>query len=81
MFDYRSDKTNQDTRYDIDQNQAAFVNGSSRQIKKSSLWNGYGVEYDFVLTLSIFIQIFFILRLDRMSPCKGDTPIFVDNKE
>ena len=29
---------------------------------------------------SIFIKIWFILRLATMSPCKGDTPIFVDNK-
>ena len=40
------------------------------------LWCRYG----FILTLSIFIQIWFILRLATMSPCKGDTPIFVDNK-
>ena len=81
MSDYRSGKMNQDTRYDIDQNQAAFLNGSSGQIGKFGLWNGYGQEYDFILTLSIFIQIWFILRLATMSPCKGDTPIFVDNKE
>ena len=28
----------------IDQNQAALVNGSSRQIRKFSLWNGFGVD-------------------------------------
>ena len=32
------------------------------------------------LTLSIFTQIWCILRLTTMSPCKGDTLIFVDNK-
>ena len=74
MSDYRLGETNQDTRQDTDQNQAAFVNGRSRQIRKFSLWNGYGVEYDFILTLSIFIQIWFILRLATMSPCKVDTP-------
>ena len=71
---------NQDARYDIDQNWTAFVNGSSPRIRKFSLWDSYGVEYDFILTLFIFIQICFILRLATMSPCKGDTPIFVDNK-
>ena len=31
-------------------------------------------RYGFILTLSIFIQILFILRLATMSPCKIDTP-------
>ena len=31
-------------------------------------------RYGFILTLSIFIQILFILRLATMSPCKSDTP-------
>ena len=57
-----------------------FCKWKQSTIRIFSLWNGYGVEYDFVLTLSIFIQIWFILRLATMSPCKGDTPIFVDNK-
>ena len=43
---YHLDKTNQDTRYDIEQNQAGFVNGSSQQLRKFSLWNGYGVDMD-----------------------------------
>ena len=81
LSDYRLGGANQGSRYDIDQSQGAVVNGSSRQINKFSLWNGYGAEYDFILTLSIFIQIWFILRLATMSPCKADTPIFVDNKE
>ena len=38
-------------------------------------------RYDFILILSIFIYIWFVLRLATMSPCKGDTPISVDNKE
>ena len=41
---YRLSKTNQDTRYDIDKNWAAFLNGSSRQIRKFRLWNGFGVD-------------------------------------
>ena len=41
---YRLGKTNQDTRYNIDQNWAGFVNGSSQRIKKFSLWNGYGLD-------------------------------------
>ena len=72
---------NQDARYDIDQNWTAFVNGSSPRIRKFSLWDSYGVEYDFILTLFIFIQIWFILKLATMIPCKSDTPILVDNKE
>ena len=44
MFHYRLGKTNQDTRYDTDQNQAAFVNGSSQKIRKFSVWNGFGVD-------------------------------------
>ena len=35
-------------------------------------------RYDFILTLSIFIKIWLILRLATMSPCKGE--IFVDDK-
>ena len=30
-------------------------------------------EYGFISTLSIFIQVLFILRLATMSPCKSDT--------
>ena len=41
---YHLDKTNQDTRYDIDQNQATFVNGGSLRIRKLSLWSCYGVD-------------------------------------
>ena len=37
-------KTKQDTRYDLDYNQAAFVNGSCQQIRKFCLWNSYGVD-------------------------------------
>ena len=37
-------------------------------------------RYGFILTLSIFIEILFILRLDTMTRCKSDTPTFVDNK-
>ena len=48
---YSLGKTNQDTRYDIDQNQAAFVNGSSGKIRKFSLWNGFDVN----MALSISI--------------------------
>ena len=33
-------------------------------------WGRYG----FILTLSIFIKILFILRLATMSPCRSDTP-------
>ena len=40
------------------------------------LWYRYG----FIVTLSLFIKILFILKLATMSPFKGDTPIFVDNK-
>ena len=40
---YQLGKTNQDTRYGIDLNEAALLNGSSRQIRKFSLWNGFGV--------------------------------------
>ena len=40
------------------------------------LWYRYG----FIVTLSLFIQILIILRLDTMNPFKGNTPIFVDNK-
>ena len=43
-------------------------------MRKFTLWNGYGVEYNFILTLSTFIQIWFILTLATMSPCKGDAP-------
>ena len=31
-------------------------------------------RYGFILTLSVFIQILFILRLATMNPCKSDTP-------
>ena len=37
-------------------------------------------SYGFILTLSILILIWFILRLDTMNPCKGDIPTVVDNK-
>ena len=40
------------------------------------LWCRYG----FILTLSIFKEICFILRQATISPCKGDAPIFVNNE-
>ena len=48
-----------------------LVNGSSQRIRRFSLWNGYGVaRYGFILTLSIFIYVWFILRLATMSPAR-----------
>ena len=37
-------------------------------------------RYGFILILSIFTYIWFVLRLATMSPCKGDSLTFVDNK-
>ena len=57
IYHYRLGKTNQDTRYEIDQNQAALVNGSSRQIRKFNLWNGFGVDMA-LLELYLFLYKF-----------------------
>ena len=57
----------------------AFVNGSSRQIRKLSLWNGFGVDMG-LLWLYLFLSKYFFSKAGYNKPMQEWYSPFVDNK-